>query len=108
IAAGVAIGQLFVIEAQQVEHRGVKVMNMHRVLDSFVAEFIRGAVNVTPLYAASSEPNGESVMIMIAPFTFARRAGGGNLHCGSPPKSPAANHKCFGKQAALLQIRQQS
>ncbi len=30
VAAGVAVGELLVVEAQQVQHRGVQVVDVHR------------------------------------------------------------------------------
>ena len=34
IAAGVAVGQLLMVEAEQVKNRGVQVVDMHRVFRS--------------------------------------------------------------------------
>ena len=44
VASGVSVGQTLVIEPEQVEDRGVQVVNVHRVLDSVVAEFVGFAV----------------------------------------------------------------
>ena len=44
VAAGVAVGERFVVEAQQVEDGGVQVVDVDRLLDGFEAEFVGGAV----------------------------------------------------------------
>ena len=47
IAAGMPEGELFVIEAQELQNRGVQIVDMHFVLDRGESEFIRRAVDVT-------------------------------------------------------------
>ena len=49
VAAGVAIGELLVIEAQQVQHRGVQVVNVDLLLDGLKAEVVGGAVDIARL-----------------------------------------------------------
>ena len=43
VAALEAVGQLRVIEAEEVQHRGVQVVDVDRVLDGVVAEFVGAA-----------------------------------------------------------------
>ena len=42
IAAGVAVGELGVVEAQEMEDRGVEVVDVNRVLDHAGAELVGG------------------------------------------------------------------
>src|SRR6266496_6361986 len=53
IAAGVAEGQLFVVEAEQPQHRRVQIVHVHFVFHRAKAKFIRGAVNVAAPYSAT-------------------------------------------------------
>ena len=53
VAAGVAVGQLGVIEAQQVQHGGVQVVEVDFVFDGVVAVVIGLAVADAGLHAAS-------------------------------------------------------
>ena len=46
IAARIAVGQLFVVEAEQVEDRGVEVVDGHAAIDGLEAEVIGRAVDV--------------------------------------------------------------
>ena len=45
VAAGVAVGQLLVVEAEQVQDRGVQVVDVDLVLDRVVAVVVGGAVD---------------------------------------------------------------
>ena len=49
VAAGVAIGELFVVEAQEVEQGGVQVVNVDLVFDGLEAQVVGGAVDVAAL-----------------------------------------------------------
>ena len=66
IAAGVAVGQLLVVDAQQVQHGGVQVVNRDAVLDGLEAELVGGAVGQAAFDAAAGHPHGEAVGIVIA------------------------------------------
>ncbi len=49
IAARIAIREPLVIESEQVEHRGVQIVDVHLVLDRVVAVIVGRAVGVTSL-----------------------------------------------------------
>ena len=66
IAAGIAIGQLFVIEAQEVQDGRMQVVNMDSLLLSSEAEFVGGAMDAAAADAAARQPHAEAVMIVIA------------------------------------------
>src|SRR5207302_9701157 len=93
IAAGVAIGKLVVIEAKQVKHRRVQVVNVDRVFFGAETKFIDRAVNRAAFKTAARQPHGESIMVMIASFAFAGRAGRGNLDGWGPAKLTTTNHQ---------------
>ena len=57
VSAGVAVGELFVVEAEEVEDRGVQVVDVHLVLDGLEPEVVGGAVDVTPFDAAAGHPH---------------------------------------------------
>src|SRR5690606_12485493 len=44
VAAGIAVGQFFVVKAEQPEHCGVQVVNVNAVLDGTEAELVRRSV----------------------------------------------------------------
>ena len=75
VTTAVVIGQFFVIEAKQVQHCGMQIMNVHPVLDCMVAKLVRCAVNETRLYTAPRHPHRVPVRIMVAAIVFLRVRG---------------------------------
>ena len=71
VAAGVAVGELLVVEAQQVQDRGVQVVDVDRVLDGLEAELVGRAVDVAALDAAAGQPHGEAVVVVVAAVDLA-------------------------------------
>src|SRR5947209_1159926 len=67
VAAGVAVGEPFVVDAHQVQDGGVQIVDVHASLRGGETELVGGAVNVASLDAAAGEPNGEPVIVVIAP-----------------------------------------
>src|SRR4051794_20143666 len=57
VPPGVAIGQLLMVEAQQVQHRGVKVMDVDLLLHGGEAELVRRAVGLAALHPAAGQPH---------------------------------------------------
>src|SRR3954466_15242797 len=68
IAAAVAIGQLRVIDAEQVENRRVEIVDVHRLVNSLEAEVVGGAVDHSTLDAAPGPPHREAERVVIPPI----------------------------------------
>ena len=66
VAAAVLIGQLGVIDAHQVQDRGVQVVHVHRLLDRLEPEVVGRAVGDAALHAAAGEPHAEPERVVIA------------------------------------------
>src|SRR5206468_11545840 len=64
VAAGVAVRQALVIEAEQVQHGGVQVVNVDRVLDRLKTELVGRSIRLTAANAAAGPPAGEAVMVV--------------------------------------------
>ena len=92
IAAAVAVSEAFVVQAKQVEKRGVQVMHVNWIRGGIVAVVVTGPETVTRLYATARHPPGESVRIMIASIEALR--GRRATEFASP------NHQRLTKQAA--------
>ena len=60
VDAVVAEGQLLVVDAEQVQHRGVHVVAVGRVLGGLVRPLVARAVGDAALDAAAGEPDGEA------------------------------------------------
>src|SRR5437762_1200457 len=65
IATGMAEGEFFVIETKQLENRRVKIVNVDLVFHRLKAEFVGGAVDVTPALPSAVHPHGEAVVVVV-------------------------------------------
>src|ERR1017187_9420591 len=66
LTALVSVGQAFVIETQALKNRGLKIVNLHLVLDNVESHFVSGAVSQAGLDAAACQPHGECRRMMVA------------------------------------------
>ena len=66
VAAGVAVGEAFVVEAHEVEEGGVPVVDVHFVVHGFVAVVIGEAVVHAAFDAAAGHPEGEAFVVVVA------------------------------------------
>ena len=66
VATGKMVGQFFVVEAQQMHNRGMKIMNVDGIFHDLRADFIGRAVDVAGFDSATGQPAGESVFVVIA------------------------------------------
>src|SRR3954470_20314690 len=64
VSAAPAVGEAFVVHAQEVKHGGVEVLDFGFVLGDFVAVLVGGAVGCSALDAAAGEPEGEAVGVV--------------------------------------------
>ncbi len=71
VTSGVAEGEAFVVEAEEVEDGGVEVMDVDGVNGGLEAEVIGGAVDGAAFDAATGEPHGKAVVIVVAAVDFA-------------------------------------
>ena len=66
ISARVSISEPFVVEAHQVQHRGVQIVNVRSIFHSLVAELVCAPPGYASFYATACQPDAESMMIVIA------------------------------------------
>src|SRR5438034_7667125 len=76
IDAVVIEGQFLMIDSEQVQNRGVKVINRHWVLTGEVADFVRPAITETFFHARARQKAREGVGMMI-PAQSANALSGG-------------------------------
>ena len=76
VAAAVAVGETFVIDAKEVQDGGVEVVDVHFVFGNGGADVIRGPVGKAAFDAAAGEPGGVAGAVVAAAF--------GAVHAGSP------------------------
>lgn len=86
------------IQAQQVQDRGVQVVDAHSVFDDVPAEFVGCAIGQASSDAAPGQPHRESKWMMVA--TILPFSGWRATEFASP------DHQRFVEQAARFQIVQ--
>ena len=64
--AVVVEGQAGVVDAQEMQDRGMKVGPGDAVLDGFPANFVRRTIGEAGLEARAGEPDGEAVLVVVA------------------------------------------
>ena len=65
VAALEFIGELFVIDSEEVEEGGVEIVNVDGVFDGVKADVVGLAVGDAGFHAAASHPDGEGVRVVI-------------------------------------------
>src|SRR5206468_2970964 len=96
--------QLLVIQAQAMEKRGVKVVDVHRVLHHVVAVIVRFPVGEPWPDAPASHPEGETTTVMVAAVVvLGERA----LAVDGAPELAAPNDERVVEQSAGLQVLNQ-
>ena len=66
ITASMAVGELFMIETEQVQHGRMEVVDTRAIFDRLETKLIGGAVNGAALHPAARQPDAEAVVIVIA------------------------------------------
>ena len=54
------------VDAQQVQHGRVQVVDFDSVIDDFVTPFVRGAVDRAGFHAAAGQPDAEAELVVVA------------------------------------------
>src|SRR5262245_11036385 len=84
------------IDSEQMEHRGVKIMHAHWILNRCIAEFVSCSVDDATFDAPAGQHEGEALDVMVAAVTALRHRGAAKL---STPY-----HKRVLKHAAFFQV----
>ena len=98
VAALEAVGQPLVVDAEQVQHRGVQVVDVDDVLDGVVAELVGRAVGDAALDAAAGQPDREALDVVVAAVALGHRRA---AELAAPDDQRVVEH------AALLQVLDQ-
>ena len=96
------------IEAKQVQQRGVQVMDVDLILLRPETELVGRSVDVAALCAAAGQPHGEAVRIVVATVLAGIRTEGAQLHNRRAPELAAPDHEGVVQHTALLEVGEQS
>ena len=70
VSAPEAVGELFVVEAEEVQHGGVPVVDVDFAGDGFVAVLVGFAVGEAAFDAAAGHPEGVAFVVVVAPVAI--------------------------------------
>ena len=102
IATTEAKGELHVIDPQQVQHGGMNIVDMHRILGRKVTKIVRHAVGGPGFDAATCHPHRKTVR-MVIPAVI----GAGALRNGGASKFAAPEDKRVLEQSAPSKVLEQ-
>ena len=94
-------GELFVVEAEEVEHRGVQVMEGMDVFGCLESEFVGGAVTDPGFDAGAGDDGGESAGVVVTAF-------GSFLEHGHAAKFGAPKNQRIIQHTAMLEVPDES
>ena len=66
VAAGMTESKLLVVEAEHPKEGRVQVVDVHFLIDCREAKFVRGPVHVSAAGATAGEPDGKTMVIVVA------------------------------------------
>ena len=101
VAAGVVIGEVFVVEAEEVKDGGLEVVDVDLFVSNMEAEVIGGTVGAG-FGAAASHEGGEGLRVVVASGLAAK--GGVGFDHGGASKFAAPDDEGFIEQAMTFQI----
>ena len=94
------VGEALVVDAEEVQQRSLKIVDVDGVLSGVHAESVAGAVGDAGLHAAAGHPEGEGVRVMVAASLLAVFHVA--LQEGRAAELPAPNDERVVEQAALF------
>jgi hypothetical protein len=92
VAAGVAEGELLVVESQEVQDRGVEVVNVDSILANGDPEFVRRAIGDSPLHATSGKPRRKNLVMVFATCVIRLFVVGSAAELGGPDDQRFVEH----------------
>ena len=107
VAAEVVPGELGVVDAEQVQHRGVQVVDVDLAVDDAVAHVIGFAVGEAAFHAAAGHPGAEAFGLMFAAVFVDRSRAAEVLAPRRAAELAGPEHQRVFEQAALLQVLEQ-
>src|SRR6266849_641923 len=92
------------VEAEEAQDGGVQVVNVDDILNRSEAKVVGAADDLATLDAATGQPGGEAIRVMIAAGRLVRIAAVGH---GRAPKFSTPNHQRLLQQASGFQVVEQ-
>src|SRR2546430_9343765 len=104
VASGITISEALVVNAKKMKNGGVKVVNVHRVLDDVHPQLVGGAINHAALYAAAGQQHREGGVMMVAPRFLFVLVVLADFGVWRSSKFAAPDHQRIVEQPALFEV----
>ena len=101
VASLITVGQLLMINSEQMKNGGLQVMHVDGVLHDVHAIVIGLSIAEPGLYSATGQPVSEAIRVMITPVTGTRQF---PLAINRTPKFTTPDHQGVFKHATLLEV----
>lgn len=102
IAALETVGELGVIEAEELKNGGLNVMDMDGPVGNLHTQIVSGTEGLTGFDAAAGHPHGKGLGMMVTSATPAQ-CGTGFNHRG-PAEFAAPDNECVFEEAPLFEV----
>ena len=99
VSSAESIRQFCVVNAEQVQHRRVQVVNLDSVFNDLITELVGRSVSDSAFHATASHPDRESVRIMVSAIRPLSKRG--------PPELALPDNQRVLKKSSLFKISQQ-
>ena len=105
VAALIRVRQSFVVDAQQVQNRGLQIVNVDSIFGDVDAVVVGPPPGHAALNASTSHPHGKTAWVMIAAVVCFRQAA---LRVDRPTELAAPDNQRVIEHASLLEIPNQA
>src|SRR5262245_53864113 len=95
VAAAIEVRKPGVVDSQQVQDRGMQIVNVHPVFDRIVAKLVGGTISDATLHAAACHPHAVPIRVMVTTVSL------GN---GCPTKLRSPQNQGVVQETTRLQI----
>ena len=103
VASGVAVGELLMVDSKEVQHGGMKIVNVHGIVLHVHTELVGGSVGQASFHTTTGKQIGKGRTVMIPPWLRILLS----LGKGRPPKLATKDHERVVQKATLFEIRDQ-
>lgn len=105
VASSVAVGEFFVVEAEEVEDGCLEVVYVYAVFDGLESEFVGAAVDGSAFDAAACEYGGEAPVVVVAAVDFTSVCAGlRHFDDGCSAEFTGEDDECLIEEATFFEV----
>ena len=97
----VFVNKFFMVITKEVQYRRLKIVNMNRIFDNIISQFVCFSINDSRFYSSSGHPDAKATGMMIAAIITVLK---GALAIVGPAKFATPDYQCFVQHAPVFQV----